>query len=86
MCLGQVHPGLVLKALELGADGVLLLGCPPGECQYEFGNRRAEELFEQAQALAHLLGYREEQVQLDWVAPDGAAFAEKVRTFVNGLG
>ncbi|NIO71467.1 MAG: hydrogenase iron-sulfur subunit [Anaerolineae bacterium] len=86
MCLGRLHPGLVLKAFELGADGVLMLGCPPGECHYEFGNSRAEELFEETRALAHLLGIGEERLQLDWVAAgDGEAFAEKVRCFVENV-
>ena len=86
MCLGQISPGIILKALEKGADGVLLLSCPPGECHYEFGNRHAEELFGEAQRLATLLGYRPEQLKLDWVAAgDGQAFADKVRAFVAGL-
>ena len=86
MCLGRLHPGLVLKAFELGADGVLMLGCPPDECRYEFGNSRAEELFEETRALARLLGIGEERLWLDWVAAgDGEAFMEKVREFVEGV-
>lgn len=86
MCLGRLHPGLVLKAFELGADGVLMLGCPPGECHYEFGNWRAEELFEETRALAHLLGIGQERLRLDWVtAGDGEIFVEKVREFVEGM-
>jgi coenzyme F420-reducing hydrogenase delta subunit len=86
MCLGRLHPGLVLKAFELGADGVLMLGCPPGECRYEFGNSRAEELLRETRALARLLGIGEERLRLDWVAVgDGKVFAEKVRGFVEGV-
>jgi len=86
MCLGRLHPGLVLKAFEAGADGVLALGCPPGECHYEFGNRRAEELFAEAQALAHLLGIGAHRLRLDWVAAgDGEGFAQKVHEFAQLL-
>ena len=86
MCLGRLSPGLILKAFEKGADGVLLLGCPPGKCHYEFGNRRAEEVFAEAKEMAALLGLRDEQLQLDWVAAgEGEAFVEKVRAFVAGL-
>ncbi len=86
MCLGRLNPGIILKAFEKGADGVLLLGCPPGECHYEFGNRRAEEVFSEARQMATLLGYGDEQLQLDWVAAgEGEAFAQKVQTFVAGL-
>ncbi|MGD8625738.1 MAG: hydrogenase iron-sulfur subunit [Anaerolineae bacterium] len=86
MCLGRLSPGIILKAFEKGADGVLLLGCPPGECHYEFGNRRAEEVLAQARSTASLLGYRDEQLKLDWVgAGDGQTFAQKVQSFVAGL-
>jgi coenzyme F420-reducing hydrogenase delta subunit len=72
--------------LEKGADGVLLLSCPPGECHYQFGNRHAEELFREARDMATLLGYRDAQLKMDWVAAgEGQAFAEKVRAFVLGL-
>ena len=86
MCLGRLSPGIILKAFEKGADGVLLLGCPPGECHYEFGNRRAEEVVAQARSTASLLGYRDEQLKLDWVpAGDGQTFAQKVQSFVATL-
>jgi coenzyme F420-reducing hydrogenase delta subunit len=86
MCLGRLSPGIILKAFEKGADGVLLLGCPPGECHYEFGNRHAEEVLAEARQMATLLGYRTSQLGLDWVAAgDGEAFAEKVQAFVAGL-
>lgn len=86
MCLGQISPGILLKAFEKGADGVLLLGCPPGKCHFDFGNRRAEEVFAEARDLAALLGYREAQFKLDWVAAgDGRAFVEKIERFIAGL-
>ncbi len=86
MCLGRLHPGLILKAFERGASGVLLLGCPPGECHYGFGNRCAEEVFAEAKALAHLLGITEERLRLDWlIAGDGHAFVEKVTAFIEQL-
>jgi F420-non-reducing hydrogenase iron-sulfur subunit len=84
MCLGRLHPGLILKAFEQGADGVLLLGCPPGECHYGFGNRHAEEMFAEAKALLHLLGIAEERLRLDWLtAGDGHACVKKVTGFVE---
>jgi coenzyme F420-reducing hydrogenase delta subunit len=86
MCLGQLSPGILLKAFEKGAGGVLLLGCPPGECHYGFGNRREEELFAQAREIASRLGIGQEQLKLEWIhAGDGEGFAEKVRAFCAGL-
>jgi coenzyme F420-reducing hydrogenase delta subunit len=86
MCLGRLSPGIILKAFEHGAAGVLLLGCPRGECNYEFGNRRAEEMFAVANKLARLLGYSSQRLQMDHVdAGDGETWVEKVQSFVVGM-
>jgi len=86
MCLGQLSSGIILKAFEMGADGVLLLGCPPGECHFEFGNKHAEQVFAETKDLVALLGHRDEQFKLDWVAAgEGETFVEKVQSFIDGL-
>lgn len=85
-CLGQLSPGIILKSFGKGAAGVLLLGCPPGECHYQFGNRKAEEVYTETKQLLKLLGYQESQFKLDWVAAgDGADFAAKTQRFVDTL-
>jgi F420-non-reducing hydrogenase iron-sulfur subunit len=85
-CLGQIGASMVLKAFEKGADGVMLVGCSPEECHYEFGSRRAAELFEEVRKLATLLGFHDDQLQFHQVhAGEGAALTEKVRTFVEHL-
>jgi coenzyme F420-reducing hydrogenase delta subunit len=85
-CLGRLSPAIILKAFEKGAEGVLLLGCRPGECRYEFGRSRAEEAFEQAREMAHLLGIGTHQLKIDWLAPgDGKPFSEMVSEFAHGL-
>jgi len=85
-CLGQLSSGIILKSFEMGADGVLLLGCPPGECHFEFGNQTAEKVFAETKQLIDLLGYRNEQFKMDWVAAGEAqVFVEKVQRFISGL-
>ena len=85
-CLGQIGASAVLKAFEKGADGVMLVGCLPDECHFEFGSRRALELFEEVCRLATLLGIGEEQLAFHQVsAGEGEALAEKVRLFVEGV-
>ncbi|MFC2122694.1 hydrogenase iron-sulfur subunit [Bacteroidota bacterium] len=56
MCLGRLNLGLILKAFELGADGVMLLGCPTDDCHYECGGEKAREVFTQAKGVLSLLG------------------------------
>jgi F420-non-reducing hydrogenase iron-sulfur subunit len=86
MCLGRMSPGLILKAFEKGAAGVLLLGCPPDECHYEFGNQRAEQTFKVARSLVRLLGYADACLKLDHPAMNnGSAWVGTVRNFVAQL-
>lgn len=83
-CLGQVGISTILQAFRKGADGVMLVGCPPEECHYEFGSRRAAELFEELRRLAGLLGFREEQLAFYPVrVGEGPALIEAVRAFVK---
>ncbi len=86
MCLGRLGPGIILKAFEHGAAGVLLLGCPPEECHYDFGNRRAEEMFTIASDLIHVLGYSKKRLKMDRVTVgDDLTWVEKVQSFVDEL-
>jgi len=79
MCLGRITPSFLFNALELGADGVLLLGCPPGECHYSFGNKIAEEHLDTAKKVTHLLGIEKERLGLVSVS------VEEDKKFVNGV-
>jgi coenzyme F420-reducing hydrogenase delta subunit len=84
-CLGQLSPGILLKAFEKGAAGVLMLGCAPGECRHQFGNRKAEDVYSEVKELLFTMGYKNEQLRLDWVPPgNGTAFVKKVQSLVEG--
>jgi heterodisulfide reductase subunit A len=83
-CGGRLQPGLILKAFEMGATGVLVLGCEPRLCHYERGNERAAVAFEQVEAITGLLGLPPARLKLGWTPPDdGPAFAELVTRFVE---
>lgn len=84
MCLGRVHTGLVLKAFELGADGVLLLGCPSGNCHYEFGIDRTKEMVAQTKRMLNLLGMGSKRVHLvELPAGDADFLAKRIDAFVK---
>jgi coenzyme F420-reducing hydrogenase delta subunit len=51
-CSGKVNLLYLLKAFEKGADGVLLVTCPHGDCKFLEGNLRA---LKRAQAVDALL-------------------------------
>jgi heterodisulfide reductase subunit A-like polyferredoxin/coenzyme F420-reducing hydrogenase delta subunit len=84
-CTGGLQSGLLLKAIEMGAAGVMVLGCPPGVCHYEQGNERAAAAFEQSSALGNLMGLGN-RIALKWIPPDdGAAFVDAVKDFCDRL-
>jgi len=56
MCSGRLEPQFILRAFEIGADGVLVAGCHLGECHYISGNERAKVKVAQTQELLDMLG------------------------------
>jgi F420-non-reducing hydrogenase iron-sulfur subunit len=68
MCSGQVDPQFVLKAFAQGADGVMVLGCHPGDCHYHEGNYQALKRFGLMRRLLAQLGIDEARLVLEWVS------------------
>ena len=86
MCSGRVDPIFVLRALSLGADGVLIAGCHPGDCHYQTGNYRARRRAAMLGELLESVGLERERLWLRWVgASEGEAFARTVREMVDEL-
>lgn len=86
MCSGRVNPLFVLKALSIGADGVLILGCHPGDCHYIEGNYKTMRRIPLLKKMLKQLGIEEERVWLEWVsASEGARFAEIANSFTQTI-
>ncbi len=87
MCSGRVAPSFILKAIEDGADGILVTGCHIGDCHYISGNENAKELFERLyNVVIKQLGINEKRVRLEWVsASEGKRFAEVVTEFTREI-
>ena len=86
MCLGRLHSGLILKAFELGADGVILLGCPPEDCHYQSGMTQAREVFNQARKMLHLLGIDQRRLALvEMPLGRGDLLARRATSFVRQI-
>ncbi len=84
MCSGRVDPTFVLKALSLGADGVLIAGCHPGECHYIEQNYKAMRRFSMMRHTLRALGVEDERVQLVWAsAAEGQQLAEAIDRMVD---
>jgi F420-non-reducing hydrogenase iron-sulfur subunit len=68
MCSGRVDPQFVMQAFRDGADGVMVLGCHPGDCHYRSGNMKAQRRFRIVSTLLTQFGIEPERFMLDWVA------------------
>jgi coenzyme F420-reducing hydrogenase delta subunit len=90
MCSGRVDPAFIPKAFLVGYDGVMILGCHPGDCHYLSGNYQAEKKITLTKRLLDMAEVGSERVLLDWVsAGEGERFSQIVRQFVEkikGLG
>ncbi len=86
-CSGRITKALLFKAFEMGADGVLLIGCQSGTCRYGTGTAAALENTEDTRQIMDLLGLGQERLQLGNFLPDQSeallaflqAFTQRVR-------
>lgn len=82
MCSGRLDPTFVVKAFQLGADGVIVSGCHPGDCHYQEGNYKA---LRRALLLKRLLagfGIDPRRLRLVWVS---ASEGERWATICNDM-
>jgi F420-non-reducing hydrogenase iron-sulfur subunit len=85
-CLSRVHSGLILKAFELGANGVMLLGCNRGSCHFEIESRLIEQEYEKTRNILGLLGLPEKKLALIRLpGGDGQGFVKQVNGFIASI-
>jgi coenzyme F420-reducing hydrogenase delta subunit len=79
-CSGRVAIIHMLKALEEGADGVIVAGCLEGDCHYQSGNLRAKKRVVYVQEVLEKIGMEPERVSMyNLSAGEGPRFAEIAR-------
>jgi F420-non-reducing hydrogenase iron-sulfur subunit len=86
MCSGRVDPTFVMKAFSLGADGVMMAGCHPGECHYLEQNYKAMRRFAMIGHTLRALGIEADRFRLVWAsAAEGQRLAEAVDAFIEDV-
>lgn len=80
MCSGRVDPSFVLRAFQLGADGVLIAGCHPGDCHYQEGNFKALRRTVLLRKMLRQFGVEPERVRLEWISASEAERSRDVTT------
>ena len=76
-CTGKVDVIHILRAFEKGADGVYVVGCMEGSCQFSSGNLQAKKRVAQVAKLLEKVGIEGERVQMyNLSSGEGTLFAE----------
>ncbi len=83
MCSGRVDPLHVLQALSLGADGVAVNGCHPGDCHYLRGNVLARQRMDFLTDVLNHLGLQG-RLEMNYIsAGEGSRFQELMGDFTE---
>jgi len=64
ICAGKIDAAYVVDAFIHGADGVLILGCPEGDCHYQDGNIEAKKRLSLLRQALQTHGIQPERVKL----------------------
>ena len=86
MCSSRVRPEWIIRVLRNGLDGVMVLGCHPGDCHYQTGNYFARRRIALTKKFLEYLGVNPKRLQASWVsASEGGKFAELVTEMTHEL-
>ena len=84
LCSGRTDPQFILEAFGEGADGVLILGCHPGDCHYKEGNFQTLKRYTILKRMLGQFGIEGDRLRLDWIsASERDRFVEVVSEMVE---
>ena len=86
-CTGKVEIQYLLKAFEEGADGVIVAGCPEGECHYLEGNIRTKRRVDFTRKILDEIGIGGNRVHMYNLDPsDSEALGKVISEIKNKVG
>ncbi len=86
MCSGMVDPIYILRAFEMGADGVLVAGCHETDCHYLNGPLKCDAMLEKVRSLVSTLGLEKERLRREMIAAaEAPIFARTIEEMVEQL-
>ena len=81
ICSGKIDTKHVMEAFEHGADGVLILGCPEGDCHYQDGNFEAKKRIQLLRKVLDSYAIEPERVRMELsLDPEGKRIPELVKS------
>ncbi len=85
-CSCRINPMFILRAFQRGADGVIVMGCHPGDCHYTSGNYHTRRRMTLLFSMLNYLGIESARTRVEWVsAAEGARFSEVVTDFTETI-
>ena len=86
MCSGRVDPTFILKAYALGADGVMIAGCHPGDCHYQIQNYKTVRRSSMMNYFLEQVGIEADRFRLIWAsAAEGQFLGESIDRLVEDV-
>ncbi|MDO9515350.1 MAG: hydrogenase iron-sulfur subunit [Syntrophales bacterium] len=86
MCSSRINPSFIFRAFELGADGVLVGGCHPGDCHYSTGNYYARRKLAVTKKILEFAGLEPQRFRVEWIsASEGIRYADIVKEFTEEI-
>lgn len=86
ICSGKIESTHILSAFSHGADGVLILGCPEGDCHYQDGNYEAKKRVYLLQRVLESYGIEKERLEIRLsLDPEGKSIPQIVKGMSDRL-
>lgn len=87
VCSGMIHPNIIIDALtQVGADGVLLCGCHPGNCRSRNGILKAQARAEAIELMLEDFALEQERFRIELIAAsEGPKFARIIKEMTEEL-
>jgi coenzyme F420-reducing hydrogenase delta subunit len=85
-CSGKVDTIHMMKALEMGADGVMVAGCLEGDCHFKNGNTKAARRVAFVKKLLEEIGIEQERLSMVTMSAGmGTRFAQIANSFTEEI-
>ncbi len=85
-CTGKIDALYILRAFEMGADGVYVAGCREGNCHFLEGNIHAKRRVRHLKKVLDELGLGGERLEMyNMSAAEGPRFAEVANEFTQRI-
>ncbi|HOO56964.1 MAG TPA: hydrogenase iron-sulfur subunit [bacterium] len=82
VCSGKVDSTHIITAFKEGADGVLILGCPEGDCHFQDGNYQTGKKVLILKKVLESYGVEPERLKMQMsIDPEGKTIPDLVKNF-----